>query len=359
MPPAARGSGTDSVFSKTGSGFRCRASTTTATNVCSGDVFVNNIGAVRIGDLIAEHPKAGCDPDESTLTTSSTTVFTNNRGTGRIGDQYTDDNTISSGSSNVFIGDIAGGPIDQPPPDETTPVPATFKVPPVVISPAAQARIDKKTNDYVAAPEKYKQNSAVTNNQVKGNYAGTPEQPRSSGESLIDPTPPAGDIPTFLRSVLDEAARGQWSETGMGGGSSNPKILNIWKELGFGNNGAWGSDQTAWCMGFVNYVLKNTGYRFVQTARARDIRDRASEYKAQQVPLDQGQPGDICLWSYSHVNFIYTGSAGKYTFVGGNQSDKAKNANNPSGGSATQSWPGGYTAPGNGSLVSIWRPVKK
>jgi uncharacterized Zn-binding protein involved in type VI secretion len=104
MPPAARGSGGDSVFSKTGTGRRCRSSMTTATNVCSADVFFNGKGAVRIGDLVAEHNKAGCDPDESTLTSSSATVFVNGKGVGRIGDQYTDDNTISSGSSDIFIG---------------------------------------------------------------------------------------------------------------------------------------------------------------------------------------------------------------------------------------------------------------
>jgi uncharacterized Zn-binding protein involved in type VI secretion len=326
----------------------------------SPDVYANDIAVHRKTD---HWPVHCCGPacHDSNLEAGSPTVFANFLDVCRIGDPVICGSVVAEGSPNVFAGeDVGSAPVQPeaaaPPPDSA---PKRLVVPPVVISPAAQAKIDKKTNDYVAAPEKYKQNSAVTNDQVKGNYAGTPEQPRSSGESLIDPTPPAGDIPTFLRSVLDEAAKGQWSETGMGGNPSNPKILNVWKELGFGNNGAWGSDQTAWCMGFVNYVLKNTGYRFVQTARARDIRDRASEYKAQQVPLDQGQPGDICLWSYSHVNFIYTGSAGKYTFVGGNQSDKAKNANNPSGGSATQSWPSGYSTPGNGSLVSIWRPVKK
>jgi uncharacterized Zn-binding protein involved in type VI secretion len=327
--------------------------------VGSPTVFVNNKSAVRIGDAIEPHGRGS--HRSAVMAAGSGTVFANNISVCRNGDIANCGHEGTPGSSNVFAADSIGSPPIQPedPVNPPNPPPKRLVVPPVVISPAAQARIDKKTNDYVAAPEKYKQNSAVTNDQVKENYAGTPEQPRSSGESLIDPTPPAGDIPTFLRSVLDEAAKGQWSETGMGGKSSNPKILNIWKELGFGNNGAWGSDQTAWCMGFVNYVLKNTGYRFVQTARARDIRDRASEYKVESIPLTQGQPGDICLWSYSHVNFIYTGSAGKYTFVGGNQSDKAKNANNPSGGSATQSWPSGYTAPGNGSLVSIWRPVKK
>lgn len=104
MPPAARGAGTDSVFSKTGSGRRCRSSLTTATDACSGDVFFNEKGAVRIGDAVASHAEAGCGNDGSALTSSSSSVFVNNKGVARIGDEYTGDNTITSGSSNVFIG---------------------------------------------------------------------------------------------------------------------------------------------------------------------------------------------------------------------------------------------------------------
>ena len=104
MPPAARGSGGDEVFSKTGTGRRCRSSMTTATDACSGDVFFNEKGAVRLGDTVAPHKIGGCDDDTSGLTSASSTVFVNGKGVGRIGDEYTGDNTISSGSSNIFIG---------------------------------------------------------------------------------------------------------------------------------------------------------------------------------------------------------------------------------------------------------------
>lgn len=104
MPAAARGNGVDSVYSLTGSGFRCLSPVTTATNICSENVFSNTIGIVRIGDQVMLHAAAGCGPDESVLTTSSSTVFVNGRGAGRLGDQYTPDNTITSGSPDVFIG---------------------------------------------------------------------------------------------------------------------------------------------------------------------------------------------------------------------------------------------------------------
>jgi uncharacterized Zn-binding protein involved in type VI secretion len=104
MPAAARGQSTDTVSSQTGTGGSCNSPMTTATDECSGDVFVNSIGAVRRNDKVANHPASGCGPDQSTLTTSSGTVFINGRGAGRKGDEYTSDNTITSGSGDVFIG---------------------------------------------------------------------------------------------------------------------------------------------------------------------------------------------------------------------------------------------------------------
>ena len=104
MPPAARGSGGDSVFSKTGTGKGCSKPVTTATAACSGDVFFNGKGAVRLGDAVASHAAGGCAPDGSGLTSSSGTVKVNGKGVARIGDQYTGDNTITSGSSDIFIG---------------------------------------------------------------------------------------------------------------------------------------------------------------------------------------------------------------------------------------------------------------
>jgi uncharacterized Zn-binding protein involved in type VI secretion len=104
MPPAARGSGGDSVFSKTGSGRRCGRPVDTATAACSEDVFFNEKGAVRIKDAVAAHPESGCGNDGSVLSSSSSSVFVNGKGVARIGDSYGDDNTITSGSSNIFIG---------------------------------------------------------------------------------------------------------------------------------------------------------------------------------------------------------------------------------------------------------------
>lgn len=104
MPAAARGNGVDSVFSKTGTGRGCRSPVTTATAACSEDVFAIGVGIVRFGDVVATHAASGCSPDTSTLSSASNTVFINSRRAGRIGDQYSSDNTIISGSPTVFIG---------------------------------------------------------------------------------------------------------------------------------------------------------------------------------------------------------------------------------------------------------------
>ena len=107
MPAAARGDGVDEVFSETGSGGSkpgCPSPLDTATDACSGNVFANGTGIVRIGDTVEPHVAGGCGTDQSPLTSASGTVFVNGRGAGRIGDEYTSDNTITSGSQNVFIG---------------------------------------------------------------------------------------------------------------------------------------------------------------------------------------------------------------------------------------------------------------
>lgn len=304
----------------------------------SGDVFVNSIGVVRKGDVNQTHAFGGrgcSSKHQIALSDGSPTVFVNGKPIGRVGDGS---EALASGSPNVFSGTFK-----------------SFSVPPVVIAPPVQAAINKKTSAYVANPSSYKVQS---NNQVKQNFPGTPEG--ANGESLIDTDVVlASDIPSLLSQNLQEAAKGVWEETGMGGKPSNSKIIGIWKELGYPQTGAWLTDQTAWCMGYVNWVLKRCGYRFVQTAWAFDIRDKTAAYKATKIPINQGQPGDIALWSYGHVNFIYTASSGTYTFVGGNQSSAAKNVNNPSSGSVTRSWPSGYRTPGDNSLIGIFRPVKE
>jgi uncharacterized Zn-binding protein involved in type VI secretion len=104
MPAVAKGSGQSVVFSKTGSGKDCKFPTITSTGECSVKVFFEGFGAVRKNDKVSPHQKGGCTLDDSGLTTYSNKVFVEGRNLGRIGDKYTDDNTIISGSAIVFAG---------------------------------------------------------------------------------------------------------------------------------------------------------------------------------------------------------------------------------------------------------------
>jgi hypothetical protein len=159
-----------------------------------------------------------------------------------------------------------------------------------------------------------------------------------------------------LSKCLDEAGAGKWRETGQGGKPSNPTITGVWENLGYPKSSPWTTDQTAWCMGFVNFALKSCGYRYFQTASAAAITTSPGKWNATQVPKDQAQPGDIAFWSYRHVNFVYTAQNGKYTFVGGNQTPSG-GKNNPDDGDITKSYPNG-TGANNANWVSCWRPSK-
>jgi hypothetical protein len=229
----------------------------------------------------------------------------------------------------------------------------------ITIPPEAQIEIATQTNDLVAAqianPSGQNQyySSAAAADGVKGNYAPVEDQTFSTG--TVSTSTSASDIIPFLQRTMEEAGRGMWRETGQAGGVSNQNIVGIWENLGYPKSGPWVSDQTAWCMGFINFGLKCSGYKYVQTASAAAITTTPERWGAVQVPKDQAQPGDIAFWSYRHVNFVYTANNGKYTFVGGNQSPKA--SNNPNDGDVTQSYPGGTPA-SNSNWVSCWRITK-
>ena len=81
--------------------------------LCSTNVLINGIGAVRVGDIMAAHPDGlPCTPTpiphSPALSTGSATVFINGLPAGRVGDLYDTGtpfvHTIVSGSPDVFIG---------------------------------------------------------------------------------------------------------------------------------------------------------------------------------------------------------------------------------------------------------------
>jgi uncharacterized protein (TIGR02594 family) len=320
-----------------------------AYTVGSPDVFTNNENTVRIGDTTA------CGDPASA---GSATVFANNIAVHRKDDATAGHgswvaNAAATGSNNVWANE--------------------GYVPPIILSPAVAAAVDDSIRRAIAEPTLVgatggpAANGTVADNQVPVYYEQTPDQTGvdtlgTNTEALVDAsaansTAAANGIPGFLTQLLEEASQGLWDETVK---PSNGNIIGLWKELGFPDTAYWKTDQTPWCAGFLNWVLKKTGYKYMQSARAYDFRDKTSLYGGVPIPLSDGQPGDIVVWDYSHVNFIYTvPSPGVYSFVGGNQSDKANPTNNnPSGGSVTNSFPGGWTQ-SRGRISGIFRPVVK
>lgn len=104
MPAVARAGGVDRVFSITGVGKNCAFPVQTVTGTGTCEVYINGSKAVVEGDQVGFHAARGCAPDTSTVTTGSGTVFIGGKKVARIGDNYTSDNIIISGSTTVFIG---------------------------------------------------------------------------------------------------------------------------------------------------------------------------------------------------------------------------------------------------------------
>jgi hypothetical protein len=262
-------------------------------------------------------------------------------------------------SANVFVNNVPVVPYG--PPGASGTFGAVSVSVSVSLDPAVEEAATAQVNTYIAAqngqPNQYYQPAAAADG-VKGNYAGTVDDGTvaTTATSTVATDASFSDISAFLTQCLNEAAQGKWRETGQGGKPSNPTITGIWQNLGYKNNSPWNTDQTAWCMGFVNYALKSSGYRYFQTASAAAITTNPEKWGAVQVPKDQAQPGDIAFWSYRHVNFVYTVQNGKYTFVGGNQTPSG-GKNNPDDGDITKSYPGGTPA-SNANWVSCWRPTK-
>lgn len=101
MPSVSRQG--DQVLSIDGTGYKCRQPMKTAVGeVNTRNVKCNGVLVVVQGNMIAPHPKSGCTPDESSLSSCSGTVKIGGLGIGRVGDDYGGMNTITQGSPNVF-----------------------------------------------------------------------------------------------------------------------------------------------------------------------------------------------------------------------------------------------------------------
>jgi hypothetical protein len=203
--------------------------------------------------------------------------------------------------------------------------------------------------------------TSIEQGAVEAGYQGTPTAEVTTATGVIT-TAVSTDFVGWMTARIDEAKRGMWTRVSKPApaapaskAESNQNLMGIWSSIGL--NYYANHDQTAWCMGFVNFALKQNGYVWCKEASSWAIRNKPEKWNATSVPLNQGQPGDIALWNYGHVNFIYTANNGKYTFCGGNQGGKSV-TNNPVNSTVSQSWPSGYKVPGDGTLIGLWRPSK-
>ncbi len=102
MPAVARTG--DRVMSRDGSGKKCKSPMRTSVGQANDkSVYAGGSPIVVAGNQVAPHPKSGCVPDTSTLSSYSGTVFIGGKGIGRIGDEY-GPNIITQGCPNVFSG---------------------------------------------------------------------------------------------------------------------------------------------------------------------------------------------------------------------------------------------------------------
>ena len=269
------------------------------------------------------------------------------------------------GSPNVYTGDPS-------------------KAPTVVIPPVVLAKIEAQVRVHIAVPPPIQPTMTIDQEQqMEIELDDTPDQEETPGEVIARPEDQVwSDIchphDGILNQHLLESSNDLWDEKGMklkyhsainnqhvfkapngdpdvNRSYQNEKILHVWDEIGFRNSEVWYTDQTPWCMGYVCYVLKASGYQWFQTATALHADTKRDKFGFVEIPYANWEAdakcGDVCLWKFAkkrggfahHVNFLYTNKSQKMSFVGGNQSDEARNNNNPSGGAVTHSWRG--TAP--------------
>jgi len=106
MPEVARKDGTDTVNTVHNSiGKKCAvAPTVVGTDAGSDDVFAENVGVVRVGDIVEQHNIPGCTPHAPPLAVGSGTVFANGLPIGRKDDTYAGGEKILTGAPTVIAG---------------------------------------------------------------------------------------------------------------------------------------------------------------------------------------------------------------------------------------------------------------
>ena len=278
----------------------------------------------------------------ATVVQGAKTVFVENKSIARAGDNTTKI-PIKTGSLTVFAGDN----------NRRQDLSQLF-----IVADSAQAsgqlpytKLEKVLND---PSQFYRLENSYAG--AKPNFPGTPE----NTENVRTSEPPiicknkGLTVIAFLQKCLQESSEGKWRETGQFGNISNPNIISMWRNVGL----SYTSDQVPWCAGFACFAMKQSGMKFIKEAGAARLISRAKEYEGKVIPISQMRPGDLVYWNIGHVNFCYTATNNKFTFVGGNQAPgpAAKPpARDPyNDGDVTISWSNGWT-PSRGGIGKVVR----
>lgn len=76
----------------------------TTLSTASNNVFINDKGAGRIGDNYKIHSCKDHPPHQGIISSGSSSVFINTKSAARVGDSVNCGGDVVEGSSNVFIG---------------------------------------------------------------------------------------------------------------------------------------------------------------------------------------------------------------------------------------------------------------
>ncbi|MBQ0756425.1 MAG: type VI secretion system PAAR protein [Amphritea sp.] len=72
--------------------------------VGSGDVLIDGIPAVRVGDALAPHGCSKCPPHGRAIAAGSSSVMINGRPAARVGDSISCGGSVAAGSGTISIG---------------------------------------------------------------------------------------------------------------------------------------------------------------------------------------------------------------------------------------------------------------
>lgn len=175
---------------------------------------------------------------------------------------------------------------------------------------------------------------------VDGNMKGS--------DQVIVPPKGSGDHVQFALAIAEKnKVDGSWKRSHKDNnrnGAPNQNLIQMWTDLGLRGATLGGkTDYLPWCAGFVYWVLLKCGYPIPSSANVASAKWIAQggwqKLGYDRIPAKDADTGDLCVWKWSHINFLVRNDNGNFTCVGGNQTDNSGKSspynNNPSNSGVT------------------------